>query len=75
MSHAQLVEFIEVTLDSGIDVGQEINVGHEKFDKKNKHRALNKGRACKMWQKFQVFCNEKIGPPVATPLPRLAQYI
>ena len=45
VSHAQLVEFIEVTLDSGIDVEQEINVRHEKFDKKNKHRALNKCRA------------------------------
>ena len=30
------------TLDSGIDVGQEINVGSGKCGKKNKHRALNK---------------------------------
>ena len=30
---------------SGINVGQEINVGSEKFDKKNKHRALNNFRA------------------------------
>ena len=30
------------TLDSGIDVGQEINVGHRKFGKNDKYRALNK---------------------------------
>ena len=29
------------TLDSGIDVGQGINVGPGKFVKMNKHRALN----------------------------------
>ena len=29
---------------SGIDVGQGINVGHGKFNKKNKCRALNKHR-------------------------------
>ena len=34
-----------VTLESGIDVGQGINVGPGKFFKNNKHRALNKGRA------------------------------
>ena len=33
------------TLESGIDVGQGITVGPGKFVKKNKHRALNKGRA------------------------------
>ena len=33
------------TLESGIDVGQGINVGPGKFGKKNKHRALNKCRA------------------------------
>ena len=33
------------TLESGIDVGQEITVGPGKFVKKNKHRALNKRRA------------------------------
>ena len=33
------------TLESGIDVGQEINVGPGKFGKKNKRRALNKRRA------------------------------
>ena len=43
------------TLDSGIDAG------HGKFEKKNKHRALNKRRAWKIWQKFEVFCNEKNG--------------
>ena len=47
------------TLDSRIDVGQGINVGHGKFVKKNKHTALNKHRAWKIWQKFEVFCNEK----------------
>ena len=39
------------TLESGIDVGQGINVGPEIFDKKNKHRALNKHRAWKICQK------------------------
>ena len=38
------------TLDSRIDVGQGINVRPGKFDKKNKHRALNKCRAWKIWQ-------------------------
>jgi hypothetical protein len=33
------------TLESGIDVWQGINVGPEKFVKKNKCRALNKRRA------------------------------
>ena len=33
------------TLESGIDVGQRINVGPGKFAKKNKRRALNKRRA------------------------------
>ena len=33
------------TLESGIDVGQEITIGPGKFFKKNKHRALNKRRA------------------------------
>ena len=32
-------------LESGIDVGQEINVGPGKFVKKNKRRAMNKHRA------------------------------
>ena len=32
---------IEITLASGIDVGQGINVGPGKFGKKNKRRALN----------------------------------
>ena len=33
------------TLESGIDVGQGINVGPGKFVKKNKRRAVNKHRA------------------------------
>ena len=33
------------TLEFRIDVGQGINVGHEKLVKKNKRRALNKRRA------------------------------
>ena len=34
-----------ITLESGIDVGQGINVGHGKFVKNNKPRVLNKCRA------------------------------
>ena len=34
-----------LTLESGIDVGQEITVGPGKFVKKNKRSALNKRRA------------------------------
>ena len=41
-----LIEFagpkLQPTLQSGIDVGQGINVGPGKFGKKNKRRALNK---------------------------------
>ena len=33
------------TLESGIDVGQRINIEPGKFVKKNKRRALNKPRA------------------------------
>jgi hypothetical protein len=33
------------TIESGIDVGQRINVGCGKFGKKNKRRALNKRKA------------------------------
>ena len=33
------------TLESGTDVGQGINVGHGKFGKNDKRRALNKLRA------------------------------
>ena len=43
------------TLDSGIDVGQGINVGHGKFDKMNKHRALNKRRAWKWINRRKLF--------------------
>ena len=32
------------TLDSRIDVGQGINIGHGKFNKKNKYRALKFGK-------------------------------
>jgi hypothetical protein len=34
------------TLESGIDVGQEINVGPGKLGKKNKRRALNTHVLC-----------------------------
>ena len=34
------------TLESVIDVGQGISVGHGKFDKKNKRRALNTHVLC-----------------------------
>ena len=34
------------TLESGIDVGQGINVGPGKFGKKNKRRALNTHVLC-----------------------------
>ena len=39
-------------LESGIDLGQGINVGSGKFDKNNKHMALNKRRAWEIWQKY-----------------------
>ena len=48
------------TLDSGIDVGQEINIGTGKFGKNNKRRALNKRRTLKIWQKFEVFVMKKL---------------
>ena len=38
-------ELVTNNLESGIDVGQGIDVGPEKFVKKNKHSALNKRRA------------------------------
>ena len=44
--------FAEYTLDSGVDVGQEINVWSGKFGKKNKCKALNKRRAWQIWQRF-----------------------
>ena len=43
-----------VTLDSWIDIGQEINGGPGK-GKKNKRRALNYSRTWKIWQNFEVF--------------------
>ena len=36
-----LFSYLLDTLDSGIDVGQGINIGPGKFGKKNKHRALS----------------------------------
>ena len=41
----------QTTLESGIDVKQGINIGHGKFVKKNKHRALNKRSAWKFTKK------------------------
>ena len=38
--------FLLITLASGIDVGQGINVEPGKFGKKNKHRALNTHVLC-----------------------------
>ena len=38
--------FDMITLASGIDVGQGINVGPENFDKNNKRRALNNHVLC-----------------------------
>ena len=35
-----------LTLESVIDIGQGISVGHGKFDKKNKRRALNTHVLC-----------------------------
>ena len=42
----EIVVRLPVTLESVIDVGQGISVGHGKFDKKNKHRALNTHVLC-----------------------------
>ena len=36
---------LQYTLESGIDVGQGINIGPGKFVKNNKRRVLNKHRA------------------------------
>ena len=44
------------TLESGIDVGQEITVGPGKFGKKNKRRAFNK---CRAWTKSANLCYKK----------------
>ena len=41
----KILLFSQGTLEFGIDVGQEITLGHGKFVKKNKRRALNKHRA------------------------------
>jgi hypothetical protein len=39
------LNLVTFTLESGIYVGQGITIGHGKFVKKNKRRALNKRRA------------------------------
>jgi hypothetical protein len=39
---------VRYTLELGLDVGKEINIGPGKFGKNNKHRALNKRRAGKI---------------------------
>ena len=49
------------TLDSGIDVGQGIRIGHEKFSKKNKHRALNKYLHIQKKSTLPLF-NKAVGP-------------
>ena len=46
MKSVQKIPLMIVTLASGIDVGQGINVGPGKFDKKNKRRALNTHVLC-----------------------------
>ena len=43
-----------------LESGQRKNIGSGKFDKNNKHRALNKRRAWKIWQKFEDFCYENM---------------
>ena len=43
-----------LTQNSGIDIGQEINVGPGKFGKNNKRRALNNSRPWKIWQNFKI---------------------
>ena len=43
-------------LESGIDVGQGINVGPWKFAKKNKRRALIK---CRAWKKYANYVEKK----------------
>ena len=51
-----VLHIMTFTLESGIDVGQGINLGPEKFVKKNKRRALNKHKA---WTKFAKLCYKK----------------
>ena len=48
------------TLESGIDVGQGLNVGPGTFGKNNKHRALNKRRDIIFFQKKIDVGPEKI---------------
>ena len=60
MAISKRITYLEIytvvlhTLDSGIDVGQKINVGPGKFGKNNKCRALNNRKAWKVWQKFEA---------------------
>ena len=42
ITYLEIYTVVVHTLDSGIDVGQKINVGPGKFGKNNKCRALNK---------------------------------
>ena len=58
ISSVCLTHLPHVTLESGIYVGQGTNVGPGKFDKNNKHRALNKCRAWKIRQKYVM----NVGP-------------
>jgi hypothetical protein len=52
------------TLESGIYVGQRINIGHQNFDKKKKRRALNKrGKLENIHGPFKKIQNLKnVGP-------------
>ena len=43
---ARKLQSLIITLESGIDVGQGINVGPGKLGKKNKRRALNAHVLC-----------------------------
>ena len=42
------------TKEFGIDIGQGINVGPGNFEKKNKHKALNKRRTWRIWMSYYV---------------------
>ena len=53
--------FISSTLASGIDLGQEINVGPGKFGKKNKRRALNT-HVNNHLNNLYVLSNKAVGP-------------
>ena len=53
ITYLEIYTVVVHTLDSGIDVGQKINVGPGKFGKNNKCRAG------KIWQTLQVFVLKK----------------